>query len=161
MCLLDLKNEERSSPKETEFLCVAWVLIKIILVLGNKYWFWLKKGVNKQKVFPEGGWLLCTFKGRSNWSSLKGAKARSPGPVSPAPLWFAMSPFCVSSYEDLGLLNKFVQLVVETAKSRFIRLWCWGQKRKDHLSSLRVKDSWEESLIGLGGVMWSSFIVRS
>lgn len=41
------KKEERSSPKQSEVdklvLWIVWVLVKIIMVLGNKYWLWLKK----------------------------------------------------------------------------------------------------------------------
>ena len=44
-----LFGEKRSSPKQIQFCIMGpWVLVKVILVLGNKCWLWLKKKKHKQ-----------------------------------------------------------------------------------------------------------------
>lgn len=44
-------------------------------------------------------------------------------------------PCLLSVYEDLVLLSKFFQVVVETVKSRLISVELWDQKGKDFLIS--------------------------
>lgn len=73
-----------------------------------------------------------------------------PGPVSAAPLWLATPSFCVSSHEDLVLLSKFFQVVVEMTRSRLICLQLWDQRGKDHLSPALSQRLWGEKSHWLG-----------
>lgn len=117
-----------------------------------------KKKKNKQKISPEGCWLGCTFKGRTGQAS-KGT--RPPRTSVSSTVVICHVSFVCTFLWGFGSFKQVFQVGVDTARNRLISLWHWDQKGKDLISSLRVKDSWEEILIGLGGIIWFSFITRS